>query len=139
MDNHSREYIKQLTALKVNMEKLQEEMTDLASNTLLAHVKKRTPVGVYLNKQGGTLRRNWKKGNKKKTSKGYSIEVYNETPYARHVNYGHKTRNGGYVKGQFMLEKAVRSTRKVIDKEYLSLIQKIEKDFNQWYKNTLMK
>lgn len=129
--NNTQEYIKRLNELKVDMDKLQEQMTDISSNVLLAHVKKRTPVGVYKDKQGGTLRRNWKKGNKKKTEKGYSIEVYNETPYARHVNYGHKTVNGGYVKGQYMLERAIRSTRRIVEKEYLSLIGKIEKEFNR--------
>ena len=98
---------------------------------LLAKVVKRTPVGDYSGdsytcatgkthkgrkvsgKTGGTLRRGWTAGKKptpfaqelkvRHLGKTYVIEIVNPVEYANYVEYGHRTRNGGWVEGHFML------------------------------------
>lgn len=63
--------------------------------------RKLTPV------DSGTLRRGW-------TTKwlGHGkVIVFNPVSYASHVNYGHKTKNGGYVSGRYMLDKAVMNRK----------------------------
>ena len=85
----------------------------------IKHVKKTT-------KLGGTLRRGWTskthdesasgKGKNGKPAKEYAaslpvrkvgdyyeIEIINPVEYASYVEFGHRTRNGGWVEGQHML------------------------------------
>lgn len=85
---------------------------------------------VYTTHTGGTLRRGWvvnthseAEANKRRPSvtdiKGFlknikvvntgnkfTIKLINPVEYAIYVNYGHRTRNGGFVDGRFFLEKA---------------------------------
>lgn len=81
---------------------------------LLAKVIKRTPVGRYPDRVGGTLRRGWTAGQNAKSyanslhinhySDVYIIEITNPVEYASYVEFGHRTRNHkGWVKGKFML------------------------------------
>lgn len=87
---------------------------------------------------GGTLQRGWTGGIDTspqayveripiKTDK-YScqLDIINPVNYAKYVEYGHRTRNNGWVEGKFMLEKAsnVVSTYKdsfVYDKIIMTL------------------
>lgn len=82
---------------------------------LLAKVIKRTPVGQYPHRVGGTLRRGWTAEqqdvasyvaslNVTKTGDAYEIEIVNPVEYASYVEFGHRTRNHkGWVEGKFML------------------------------------
>lgn len=66
-------------------------------------IKKRTPVGVYKNKTGGHLRRNWQVGEIKQEGNSYTVEIFNNVEYASYVEYGHRTRDhSGWVEGRFM-------------------------------------
>lgn len=76
---------------------------------LLSFVIKRTPVDT------GYLRRGWTGGKKTaaktfadsckvyKNGDNYTIVVENPVEYASYVEYGHRTRNGGWVAGRFFL------------------------------------
>lgn len=112
----------QLLTFQTNLTRLSEDMRqefieacakELAAR-LLTKVIKRTPVGQYKDKVGGTLRRGWTAG------KGatqfckelrvnhfggtYVIEIINPVEYASYVEYGHRTRDHkGWVNGKFML------------------------------------
>lgn len=100
---------------------------------LLRKVIKRTPVGIYnkpvhfytkdgrevsftphTGKVGGTLRRGWTNGKRagaayaqslpiRQSGNTYVIEIVNNVKYAHYVEYGHRTRNGGWAEGRFML------------------------------------
>lgn len=116
---------KELQAFKNRVEKsLSDEQVDLfiqdcakeLAARLLAKVIKRTPVGVYPNRKGGTLRRGWTGGKNNSgatyakslnvTNSGgtYTIEIINPVEYASYVEFGHRTRgHKGWVKGRFML------------------------------------
>ena len=86
-----------------------EECAKELAARLLALVIKRTPVDT------GYLRRGWT-GGKSASAKAfadgltvehsgdtYTIIVENPVEYASYVEYGHRTRGGGWVPGQFFL------------------------------------
>ncbi len=83
---------------------------------LLTKVIKRTPVGVYPDRVGGTLRRGWtaekQQGvmtyvnslNVTHSGDSFTIEIVNPVEYASYVEFGHRTRNHKkWVEGKFML------------------------------------
>lgn len=49
---------------------------------------------------------------------GYSME------YAPHVEYGHRTRGGGYVQGQRFLDANVRKQRRIFKKDLVAQIER---------------
>lgn len=75
---------------------------------LLRKVSKRTPVGQYPHRTGGTLRRGWTiDADIKQMGNIYEITVFNPVEYASYVEFGHRTRNHkGWVQGKFMLTKS---------------------------------
>ena len=92
---------------------------------LLAKVIKRTPSKT------GYLRRGWTAGKNqavnnyvntlkvRKSGNNYIIDIINPVEYASYVEYGHRTRNGGWVEGRFMLtiseEEIQRDAPRVIE------------------------
>ena len=52
----------------------------------------------------GTLRNAWMRAR----PSGGAVEVYNNTEYVRHVEWGHRTKDGGLVRGAKMLHNAVK-------------------------------
>ena len=83
---------------------------------LLSKVIKRTPVGEYPHRVGGTLRRGWtaekQQGvmtyvnslNVTHSGDSFTIEIVNPVEYASYVEFGHRTRNHKkWVEGKFML------------------------------------
>lgn len=81
---------------------------------LLQKVIKRTPVGVYEHKKGGTLRRGWTatrngaQGSNdiyiRKNGDSYIVDITNAVEYAMYVEYGHRTRDHKkWVPGKYML------------------------------------
>ena len=100
---------------------------------LLDLVRQSTPVGQYpasSGKQGGTLHRGWVAETHEEAAGGsglttaakalqyaqsleveksghcYVVRVKNPVKYASYVEFGHRTVNGGFVKGQYFLTKA---------------------------------
>ena len=96
---------------------------------LLALVIPRTPVGDYpagSGKVGGTLRRGWTSKTHAEAASGkgkngkpikeyvaslpvrkvgnyYIIKIINPVEYSPYVEFGHRTRSGGWVDGKYML------------------------------------
>lgn len=76
---------------------------------LLTKVIKRTPVGEYPDRVGGTLRRGWTAEKQQSvasyvndlqiTQNGamYTIEIVNPVEYASYVEFGHRQQAGRYV------------------------------------------
>lgn len=99
---------------------------------VLRKVKKRTPVGEYpaeSGKLGGTLRRGWKIGEVQVVGSLYEVEVYNNTEYAPYVEFGHRTRSGGWVSGRFMLrismEEVHKQSRKVVERKLKKMLEEV--------------
>lgn len=106
-------------------------------NKLLRKVKLKTPVAE---EHGGTLRRSWKI----KPEEEFSISICNESEYAPHVEFGHRTRlgKGGnsknpnykykpktdgikFVEGRYMLTKSVEEIEKEIEKDFEIMIDNL--------------
>ena len=123
---------------------------------LLAKVVHKTPVGTgeYTDKNGvkhttpgyvgGTLRRGWTAGENqnavayanslevKKVGNTYHIDIINPVEYASYVEYGHRTRSGGWTPGHFMLtisEQEIRNSQQAILQKKLN--QYIKQAFNE--------
>lgn len=123
---------RQLQALQRRMQQLEQvdidalcrDISNELAQRLLRKVKKRTPTGVYGDKEvhfttkegkdvhfiahdgrtGGTLKRGWDVTRVQRSGYSYSIEVFNDVEYAIYVEYGHRNRNHrGWVPGRFML------------------------------------
>ena len=90
-----------------DFDKLCREGAKALAARLLRKVAKRTPVGQYpkgSGRVGGTLRRGWTiDADVVKVGNEYEITVFNNVEYASYVEYGHRTRNGGWVVGRFMM------------------------------------
>lgn len=127
---------------------------------LLALVIPLTPVGNYNTyrisekgrkvlvkksaKQGGTLRRGWTGKIDRNSSKDYAnsltvtkkggnymVEIINPVEYASYVEYGHRSKNGGWVPGKFMLtisEAKLKSASPAILEKIIS--RKLKEIFN---------
>lgn len=100
------------------MDKLCIDCSKALAARLLALVIPKTPVGKYpkgSGKKGGTLRRGWgaKSGSTatsyaqslhvQKSGNVYTVEIVNPVDYASYVEFGHRTVNGGWVEGRYML------------------------------------
>ena len=93
-------------------------------------IKKRTPVGVYPNKTGGHLRRNWQVGNVERQGNSYVVEIFNNVEYASYVEYGHRTRNHkGWVEGRFMatisMQEIEKELPRFLEKKQIELLNQI--------------
>ena len=115
------EFTKTLNKASNNFEKEANKKLDIIASKLVAKVKLKTPVAE---KNGGTLRRNWKP---KRVGKLERL-VYNNTHYGPYVNYGHRTRGGkSFVEGVYMLEKSVKEIESQLDKEFSIMIDNLFK------------
>ena len=98
------------------MELFMEACAKELAARLLTKVIKRTPVGVYPHRVGGTLRRGWTAEqqqdvmtyvnslNVNRIGDKFTIEIVNPVEYASYVEFGHRKRNRkGWVEGKFML------------------------------------
>lgn len=101
-------------------EALLDDTANMIAQVFLKNLTKMTPVDT------GFLRGNWD------ISKGPGYyQVYNNTVYGIYVNYGHRTRNGGWVEGQFFVEKSMEMTERSVEKIVReSLIKPLERYLN---------
>ncbi|MFY9295657.1 MAG: HK97 gp10 family phage protein [Caldicoprobacterales bacterium] len=82
---------------------------------------------------GGKMKEAWYTTPTKKTAQGVEKEMGNTRHYAPYVNYEHVIRNKkdgpikGFVKGQFMLEKAVNEVEKQLVKEFKKEVERVNR------------
>lgn len=62
-----------------------------------ARAAERSPVDT------GRLRAGWRLRDVRRQGNGFVVEIVNSTPYASHVEHGHRTAGGTQVGGRFML------------------------------------
>ena len=111
---------------------------------LLTKVIKRTPVGEYPDRVGGTLRRGWTAEKQQDVASyvnslkvnhfddTYVIEIVNPVEYASYVEFGHRTRNHkGWVEGRFML---TISTKEIQDAAPAILEKKLQRKLGEAFK-----
>ena len=93
-------------------------------------IKKRTPVGVYPNKTGGHLRRNWQVGNVERQGNSYVVEIFNNVEDASYVEYVQRTRNQkGWVEGRFMatisMQEIEKDLPRFLERKQIELLNQI--------------
>lgn len=132
------EWLKKLDKLQENFAREAGKVLTDESNLLLGDAKKETPVDE------GALRAGWQKS----TTGRLQRRVYNLTPYAEHVEYGHRVVNkkkedvktnvfdgktnkilntAKVVRGRYMLHKAINKGKKRFPKALNELMKKLTK------------
>ena len=115
-----------LDNLYLETEDVAKKVVTKQANTGLRVTKKNTPVGVYKYKQGGTLRKGWKRNPTVKIDNEYMASYFNNIEYGLYVNNGHRVVNKsgktvGSVQGVRMLEQGIneakRQTRRIFNEE----------------------
>lgn len=114
-----RDRLKNLTKEKSKAQLIRRELNK-AGDRLLERVIDNTPVDT------GWLQSSWYLTPVIKYGNEWSINCANTCHYAPYVEYGHRTRNGGFVPGVFMFKRAMNRTRKEISKM-------IEVDIMLWF------
>lgn len=100
------EFEKELTRIiKNDYPKEFEKMVIQVATDLQSMVQDATPVKT------SHLQENWFIGDLVKRGNTYYIEVYNNVEYVEPVEYGHRTKNGGFVKGAHMMEISVETLK----------------------------
>lgn len=102
-------------------ETIEKFMANVADETV-AETKLNTPVVT------GNLRRSWGRSDVKREGNDFSVEVGSNLEYAPYVEYGHKTKNGGFVKGKFILTSEVEYMKKNFDKTLERYVEDITKE-----------
>ena len=93
---------------------VEEQCCQELANRVIRSAVKNTPVIT------GHLKGNYRQSAIYPTGNGYTITVYNPVKYAPYVEYGHRTRGGGWREGKFMLTKATEA----VDKKAVAICQK---------------
>lgn len=124
------QFRKELEAMVDDIREVDESVLNKAINEGIRTVKQLTPVGVYKDRTGGTLRRNWSRTKVFKTSTYVTATMYNNTEYAPYVNYGHRVVNKsgetiGWVRGRFFLEKAIYKMERSMTREFKKEIERV--------------
>lgn len=150
------QFRKELRGMIEDIKQIDVKVISKAANTGVAFAKRHTPVGYYPNpvsftvkngKQigtvvsfsvsnpgtGGFLRKNWSKLPTTKSSTGAETGIANNATYAGFWNYGHRivTKKGGptkgFVKGTYVLEKAVGRAEKQMVIEFEKEVEAVQK------------
>jgi hypothetical protein len=119
-------YRKELKAMLGDISQIDVRCLNKAANVGLADAKRNTPVVT------GFMRRSWATTPTVKTNKGVEKSIINTADYSSYVNYGHRVVNRkgetvGFVKGKFILEKAVGKVDKQLVKEFKKEVERVNR------------
>lgn len=135
---------------KQTAESFLRDLMNEIGTIIIANVKENTPVGDYSprlvsfvtqdgkqvefmasyhGKTGGNLRDSWKVGDVTILGGTVALEIINTAYYAEWVEKGHRTVNGGWVEGQFMLETTLKELEEklpeIIEPKYVEYLERI--------------
>lgn len=96
------EYAKKLKDLNQDVPKIFERIAKRGAIKFVNEAKNRTDNEGLVDT--GNYKRHWSAQVFQPTSDSYGVLAYNNVDYASHLEYGHKTRSGGRVKGRFVGE-----------------------------------
>lgn len=122
-----KQYRKELQAMFDDITEIDIRILNRAVNEGLVDVKKNTPVDT------GFMRRSWRSAPAVKAKVGgVTKSMVNSANYSSFVNYGHRIVNHlgetiGWVKGQFMLEKAIHKVDKVLEREFKAEVERVRR------------
>ncbi len=128
------QYRKELMAMFEDIRDIDIKVLNKAVNEGVKVAKENTPVGQYPGgKLGGFMRKSWRSAPAVKAITGGATKtMVNSADYSSHVNYGHrivdKDKNTvGFVKGQFMLQKAISHAEKTMVKEFKKEVERVNR------------
>lgn len=133
MNNNKRHNRVAIQQFRKELETMFDDIRDIEINVLtkavsigVKDVKSHTPV------DSGYMRKSWKSTPIKKSNDGVSKFIMNFMDYSSYVNYGHRVVNGkgetiGFVKGHFMLEKAINKVDKALVKEFQKEVERVNR------------
>lgn len=126
-----KQFRKELSAMFEDIIDIDMKVLNRAVNEGVADAKRNTNVVT------GYMRRGWKSAPAVKSrSGGITKTIVNIMDYSSYVNYGHRivNRSGetvGFVKGQFMLEKAIRKVDKALIREFKKEVEKVNREHDK--------
>lgn len=126
-----KQFRKELTSMLGDITDIDVKIMNRAVNEGVADAKRNTNVVT------GYMRRNWKSDPAVKAKAGGVVKsIVNIMDYSSYVNYGHRIVNSkgetvGFVKGQFMLEKAIRKVDKALIREFKKEVEKVNRNHDK--------
>lgn len=118
---------KELQAMLDDISEIDKRVLNKAVSVGMADAKRNTPVVT------GFMRKNWRAAPAVKSKSGeVKKTLVNTADYASYVNYGHRIVNKkgetvGFVKGQFILEKAVGKVEKEIVRLFEEEVERVNR------------
>lgn len=122
-----RQFRKELLSMFDDIEEIDKIVLNTSVNKGVAIAKKNTNVVT------GFMRRSWRSAPAVKSKTGeVTKSLVNSADYSEYVNYGHRIVNKlgetvGWVKGQFILEKATGFIERQLVKEFKKEVERINK------------
>lgn len=126
-----KQFRKELTALLGDIMDIDIKVLNRAVSEGVADAKRNTPVDT------GIMRRSWRSAPAVKSiSGGVTKSMVNTADYSEYVNYGHRTVNRagettGWVKGQFMLEKAIHKVDNALEREFKKEVERVNREHDR--------
>ena len=120
-------YRKELKTMFADIRDIDIKVLNRSVNEGVRVAKENTPV------ISGFMRRQWRSAPAVKSrGGGVTKSMVNSADYSEFVNYGHRIVNGagetvGFVKGKYMLEKAISHTEKTMAKEFKKEVERVNK------------
>ncbi|MGE4274106.1 MAG: HK97 gp10 family phage protein [Desulfitobacterium sp.] len=121
-----KQYRKELQAMFEDIIDIDIRVLNKAVNEGVADAKRNTNVVT------GFMRRSWGSAPAVKTRNGVVKSMVNSADYSSFVNYGHRMVNPlgetiGWVKGQFMLERAINKVDKALEREFKREVERVNR------------
>ncbi len=117
-----------------------KELTPISAGGTLVEFTTKDGTKVSFNvsspRIGGFMRKSWRSAPAVKSKGGGATKsMVNSADYSEYVNYGHRIVQGGvnkgWVPGQFMLEKAVSHTEKVLKREFEKEVERVNRKYDR--------
>lgn len=122
-----KQFRKELKSMFDDIEDIDKTILNKSVNEGVRHAKNNTNVVT------GIMKKNWRSAPAVKTKDGVVTKsLVNSADYSEYVNYGHRIVNKkgetvGFVKGQFILEKAVGVVEKELVKNFKKEVERVSK------------
>lgn len=126
-----KQFRKELLSMFEDIEDIDKKVLNKSVNKGVALAKKNTNV------VSGFMRRSWRSAPAVKSKSGeVTKSLVNSADYSEFVNYGHRIVNKfgetvGWVKGQFILEKAVGFIERELVKNFKEEVERINKEHDK--------
>lgn len=126
-----KQFRKELKSMLGDVTDIDIKILNRAVNEGVADAKSNT------NTVNGFMRKSWRSAPAvKSVSGGVTKSMVNSMDYSSYVNYGHRLVNKsgetvGFVKGQFMLEKAIGKVNKALVREFKKEVERVNREHDK--------